>query len=781
MALLDDLRTTCRRIVDRGWNVVFKTQGFDLEDAIQGDTEQFAEALAAPLTIDRSVPGFDDFTEAGKRAITPGKPAASLLYHAIASPHVHPDATNRACNPTDYPSIRDLDIVENYIYSLNKLDFSTLRNPVIAVFAYQYRTASGSPHGQHADLAFSRCGIARVGTLPPDFNFAGRHFNATDGNGAIRALPARYAAFIAEYDKPLNTDVVLSRQRGDQRRNFAMPVHKLFSGAECLGDTVLSIDFQEFHRNEKLRRIHTSGGVRVVDGFDINVFPFVRDSENGGNLVGLEMHGSSVLVVPVDQQNLVRYATQANSVSGKQEVVRFIVPKATDKNRFVASLLIPSDANTGARHAPEYVNIRHKVEKEGDTLKIVDLKSLKNDDFERTVKEGKYEAAHYIDDSCDGVLTTEIAGLPSHPGTPEWKYLPAYSLVTAPDFMPFADQTNIAAWTRLSRRNSIEHFSQGSPNPLCEGRERPNLMIPLPNRPGTRAFELDDETAVAIVGSPALSGGRGNAKGFKGIVSHLTDAAADVFAPGWDVSRDVYNGKLFYSSHGLGSPFPEDAQLCAALNSFWPAAAPDASRTFGFQYSPTAIPMLDNELGFHPNNPQVQVGDTRANIGWDGETGPFFEDIDGKTYINFANVRRSDYVTNALAGTINSKATASVTSDDLIERMEALQSCISSLPPVGDMVATTRLWLVRAVHVSDWSAVDGSKADDSLGGSGYIYEFGLTDGDDPLGQSEPATEDVTRRRHEISEAYECHLSASLLFFRKKGDANWTSVDRSGSA
>ena len=777
MALLNQVRTVCERLVDCGWNTVLKLHGLELETAVRYDDIGLADALVAPLQVDRNVPGFRDFTKAGNQAITPGNPAASLLYHAMASPLVHPDGTSTAANPEAYPSIEDLDIVENYIYSQRKPDLSSLRNPVIAIFAYQYRTASGSPHGQHADFAFSRCGVARTGTAPTAYNQACRHFESSGENGVIRALPSRFAAFIGEYRWPLNTDVILSRQSGDQHRMFAMPIHKLFPGDECLEGTKLSIGFQEYHRNEKLKRIHTRGGVRVVDGFDINVFPFVRDSENSGDLVRLEMQGASVIVVPVDHPKLVRNAKQANSVSGKQEIVRFLVPPQTSNpnNRFSTSLMIPSNWTTGARHAPEYVNIRHKVEKTGGTLTVVDLKTLPSGQFEDTIKRGRFEAAHFVDDSCDGVLTAQIEGLSSSNGTADLTYLPAYSLVAAPDFMPLAHQIDIAAWSRLSRRNREQHFSQGEPDPLCEGREVPNLTLPLPGRSGTRAFDVDDKTVVAIVGLPALSEGQASVGVAKPIVSYLTDAAADVFAPGWDVSIDDEKGIRYYTSHGLGSPFPEDAKLCAALNSYWPAAAPDASRTFGFQYSPTAIPMLDNELGYHRDNPQVRARHVKASIGWDGEVGPFFEQVNGETYVNFASVDRSDYVTNSLDGTLNCKEIHPVTSDDVIERMEALQACIFSLPPSNDFVANTRLWLVRAEYVDDWSK-HSTKASTSLTGSGYIYEFGLVK-TEPYRDNDPVPNDVSRLRYQISNKYECHLSSSLLFFRGKGDTSWTQITR----
>jgi hypothetical protein len=45
--------------------------------------------LAKPLgSIDRSYPGFGDFAMLGHRAIEPGQPDYSLLYHALAAPSV---------------------------------------------------------------------------------------------------------------------------------------------------------------------------------------------------------------------------------------------------------------------------------------------------------------------------------------------------------------------------------------------------------------------------------------------------------------------------------------------------------------------------------------------------------------------------------------------------------------------------------------------------------------------------------------------------------------------
>ncbi|MDE0114808.1 MAG: hypothetical protein OXN84_21315 [Albidovulum sp.] len=222
MGTLAELRGVAKQLVTKGWNEGLRKHGLDLKAALSHDDEGFAEALAATLAVDRNVPGFDDFTTAGNRAIEPGKPAASLLYHAMASPFVHPDGTAIPGKASHYPTLAELDAVENYIFGLHQIDLSQLRNPVIAVLAYEYRTAPRTPHGQHADLAYSRCGVARVGTAAAAYDAVNRGFAGIDQNGNTRAVPARYAAFIAEHVKPTNRDAIMARQRGDQRRNFAL-------------------------------------------------------------------------------------------------------------------------------------------------------------------------------------------------------------------------------------------------------------------------------------------------------------------------------------------------------------------------------------------------------------------------------------------------------------------------------------------------------------------------------------------------------------------------------
>jgi len=145
----------------------------------------------------------------------------------------------------------------------------------IVVLAYEYRPAVDTVHRGHADLCFSRTGVARVGTLPPRYGAAERGFLAVPGGDTegLCALSARYAPWIAVELKgeqglfgPMNFDLrhrvpelsgeVHPDDSGDSALSFWVPLHKLFSGSECLRGLELEVDLEAGHVNEKLRRVH---------------------------------------------------------------------------------------------------------------------------------------------------------------------------------------------------------------------------------------------------------------------------------------------------------------------------------------------------------------------------------------------------------------------------------------------------------------------------------------------------------------------------------------------
>ncbi len=790
MALINDVKTILNRLAPLGWKDLFAKHGLDITT-----TALELELTRSLATIKRNLPGFETFTKSGIKAIEPGSPAKSLLYHALASADVHPTTDGTPSNdPQVYPTLDELDTIENYIYSRAKRKLSSFTNPVIVIVAYQYRHPLKSAHGKHADLAFSRVGVSRVGTEAARYVAASRSFTSTPIAGAkgFAVLPARYGAFIAEYRNPSVADAVLRTVALDRNLTFTFPVHKLFLGKECLlneDGTPLDLKtfkFVEYHINEKLRRIHTNapdnpGFIKPLAIFDLNLPPFTIDSTNSPDLVTSEKHGASILLVPHAHPTMVRTATQ--KVGTKDEIARFKVPKeinvGNNRNRFWTSLQFPVVNSQIGRSAPEYANMRHEVI--GNPQQVKDLITLKNSDYVPKLATGNYEAAHFIDDTCDGAIGLKISGL-------TLPILPAYSLVTAIDFFPQVDQIDIQKWLEKIANQPIGlgspdiQFAQGGPSPLSDGRfvgrqisqsiPNPTLPDPMQTTATKKAFiriEAANLTATAIVSTAASGSAFAIPPTANFPISWLPDAAANVFFPGWDIAQHSdATGKPIYAAYGLGSPFPEDSKLCAALNSFWPAVAPDTARTFG--NGSTGFPLMDSELGYHPQHPRVIAGEMPSQTGCDGEFAPFFESVDGSNFVNFADKDRSDYVSNALNGLFGLNGLESVTAEEMIARMEALRFCIKTLPPNSDSVPRTNLWLVTAEKVNDWPTWNSTinpKANAALKGMGYIYTF--VDEQNPF-RGTPVNDPPTRRRSQFTRRFDCQLDRTNLFFSTNGGA-----------
>src|SRR5215218_5772319 len=82
MSLIDETVSVCRRLEPLGWGALLRRHGLNLA------APDLGAELVRPLPIDRQQAGFEDFAAEGRRAIEPGQPARSLLYHALASPNV---------------------------------------------------------------------------------------------------------------------------------------------------------------------------------------------------------------------------------------------------------------------------------------------------------------------------------------------------------------------------------------------------------------------------------------------------------------------------------------------------------------------------------------------------------------------------------------------------------------------------------------------------------------------------------------------------------------------
>lgn len=753
MSLIDDVKAVCDRLGSRGWRDLLLAVTGNRLDIRQATAQALGVALGQPLpAIDRQRVGFNDFHRLATRGVTPGRPEQSLLYHALASPNVHPaGSVTPSADPHDYPTLDELDTLENYVYSLaaGAVDPATT---LIAVFAYQYREASRTAHLRHADMAYSRTGVARVGTAAPRYDASRRGFWVVPeaGGDAIAALPARYGVFLARRAKPGPGGTVQGGHSGAADEDFIFPVHKLFAGTECLAGHDLSLRFLEFHRNDKLRMTHrlpaSEGGLPVPAGFDIEASPYVRDSSNGGGLVDLRTAGASTLLVPVHRSHLVRTVDQAHGAAGTRRLLHFTVPPRRTvrgrPTRFVDSTLeIPAFGED--RLAPEYVNIRQRIDPAGPVNQApVDLNALSAANFRQAMTQGGYAAAHFADDTCDGCVEARVDGLP-----PQLENLPAFSLVTAPDFFPLADQFELETDPTVDR---VE--------PLSKGRLPVNPQLPRPSNPTVPAFERVDRTVTAVVGATA-TGPQASIVGHPNrAVSFLPDSASNVFAPGWDSSRSRDALGQFLTSSGLGSPFPEDAKLCAALASFWPAVAPDNGRTFGNVGFGNQLPMLDAELGFHPRHPRVLDGTVASHRGWDGEFGPFFERIDNEPHVNFVPIERSDYVVRALQGQIKVSLTAEVQTEDLIARHQALAACHAIL----QLPSNTGVCLVVVERVADWSAAAAGVP--ALAGTGFLLEFA------EMAEPTKPTAEIGRVVRAVRRLHVCQVGSNGVAYRNGGAA-----------
>ena len=264
-------------------------------------------------------------------------------------------------------------------------------------------------------------------------------------------------------------------------------------------------------------------------------------------------------------------------------------------------------------------------------------------DMIEKVQAGGYRALHYVDYNADGWIDVECSELALE--VP--RRLPAYSIVASPHFFPFINQTDLMQWTNQSVLPSLVQYiwdasGGGPPQALSDQRYAANLKL------DAVSFDPQDDTMTAIVGLYGSSGAPTRIERAKNHrASMLPDSAAGVFAPGWDVSYDrtsetdaedtgnrVLPGITFLTNYGLGSPFPEDSKLCAALSAFWPAAAPDISRTFSPTHHGTATPLPDDLIGLGEGLP------------WDGVVGPKIRESD--RVVEFAALAYGDYVETVL-------------------------------------------------------------------------------------------------------------------------------------
>ena len=343
--LIEAVTAVCARLAALGWEELFQAHGLDIT------ADDLASELARPLTIDRSQPRFTDFASTAVRGIEPGRPSHSLLFHGLSTPAT-PDRREGGVGEalTGYPTPSELMTLLDYVFAARPPTVEDLRARAqgaplaVVVFAFEYRAAVDTVHRKHADLCFSRIGIARTGTRPANFEGQlGAYSAAAELGHEVAVVPCRYGAFIAtamngssgrhgpldfvEPDRKASgvahpgSTAAARPKRGslgsdvaDADRRFWVPLHKLFSGPECVDGLDLHVRLHAHHVNEKIRRVHLLFGSAGHDGGwrepDISRPPFIFDG--GIAEFGDEADVGAGLLIPTAHDKLVEPATYAD-------------------------------------------------------------------------------------------------------------------------------------------------------------------------------------------------------------------------------------------------------------------------------------------------------------------------------------------------------------------------------------------------------------------------------------------------------------------------------------
>lgn len=665
MALVDDLKQILERLAPHGWAELFQAHGLDVT------ADDLEHELTRPLTsIDRRLSGFSDLSPTCTRAVEPAAPARSLIYHAFASPMVTEGPSGRL---TAFPTPADIDVLENFIYASAKRRLADIHDIAretvrslggngdgalaVVMMASEYRNAADTVHGLHADTAYSRTGVARAGTAEPNYVGEARGYWPASATNEIHVIPCVWKPFLC-IRAPASRDTLqdpagfgpMTPVRSDLEAAFWLPLHKLFDGPECLSGEDIGIDWQTHHENTKIARIHaffeSMDVPSLVGQADFQAKPFrmtegIADFGDGSDL-------PSGAVVPVPSTAMVAIATDDSD----RPVSFAVPPRKTEPHGSIGFFWSSLELRTPGsdRPVPEYLHVRHFVDASGTLRSLNDHR-----DMMARIQEDGYRAVHYIDFTGAGFVSVKLNGLPE-----ELAVKPGFSIVSAPDFYPMVDQRKVQAWheaLKTANPSIAQNIHWGAPpRPLSTIRlaADPQISDGTSTPFGRQHDDGTQATISAIVATPGEPRTAANAipAGDVQRCPVLPDAAAGIFAPGWAVSTDTTDGVRHLAAYGLGSPFPEDSKLCAALSAFWPAAAPDTTRTYNPQ-GPSTAPMTDPEI----------VGDAP----WDGIDGTRFDPA--ARMVEFPDRMFADYVESAVANRFDIRATAQITFEEYVRRV----------------------------------------------------------------------------------------------------------------
>ncbi|BCX68039.1 hypothetical protein [Pseudomonas izuensis] len=713
MAVIDDVEAVCTRLAsDSGWHALFLHHGLDIK------ARPLAAELSKTLSVDRTLKGFEDFSLTGQRGIEAGKPARSLLFHALASPNVLKGPDGKAFSL--FPTAAEIETVLNYVYGSRLPSMTDLQQQAgtgtplgIVVFAVEYRPRPDTGHKKHADLCFSRTGIARVGTAPPHYDRARRGFLpwVTSNPRAIRVIPARYSAYIAMQKAGDSLEFgPWPAQSGDDARQFWVPLHKLFDGPDCIAGLDLKLKMDFFQINEKLRQFHRNFPGSGWGEPDISNEPFVI-TRNLVKWADPKVYGSGLLT-PVAKTHLVEEARY------KGERLFFSIPQAPDYQGYI-------------------INRRFKQNDDGS---VHDLSTER--DVQAIVDAGGYNALHFIDHTADGQVSATCPAL----DTARLSHWPAYSLVSAPCFYPLHTPRRLHEWS-LGQRFPQVFFGQ-SLRVLADRRMAGNTRLPGGH------FPVQDKSIAAIIshtldtGEPATT----VAVAHQQRQTCLTDGGAGTLSPGWDIAPKFGSGfnPDSFDASVLGSPWTDDMKICDATGAYWPVLSADSSRNYAPREDGIAIIPLQNEEQF----------------ACDGVNTPRLIDVDNVRRVEYESYDHVDLTRNALDNRISVSLLAQTTAEDYQARILSMHNAFGALGAITRQ--EKKRWSVLLFQKVRRPDKELDQAESTTGtrleAPVHAYQIYRNNID---GTTIP--EDFTKRHAEVLEMFYLFVSPTTLLIKREQD------------
>lgn len=435
-----------------------------------------------------------------------------------------------------------------------------------------------------------------------------------------------------------------------------------------------------------------------------------------------------------------------------------------------ANVHLENTENTGAgelRSAPEVIHARKQIQPHERDLSILpNVLGL--------VAAGGYEAQHYLDYTGDGWVQVDCPQIREQGLTS----LAAYSLVAPPDFLPMVNQRQIMDWWSFDLPFPLKNRTQNRtqpqmtiwakpPSALADARHPANLNLKDAH------FSPRDTTMTAVVTQPILSDTIPPATPLPPCsrTSFLPDGASGIFAPGWDISLDVTKDRVvFLASYGGGSPFLEDSVSCAAINSFWPAAAPDVARIYPAtpsNFRATVFPLTDKEIG--------QNGGTA----WDGQTPPQVCLMpDGKEWVKYTSMENADYVAAALNHKFFLGDMAQISVEEYTRRVLAMSQVYAAMG--ANLLAPDRRQMLRDIGVPIvLSFREPESPADHAERASIEQQFSITLPTELYrwemflpGRMRVCPDDLCFRLIEIRSRTLLYTTATQTFWRKKPDDPW---------